>query len=181
MQAVTSVATRLNLTVIIPFAAFVITLAVLGVCSAWLAGSARIPFVLGVDVYLPKALGKTHSKWGTPVNALLVQGIVCTILLLISLYGSTVREIYEKLLKCSIVIQMIPFVYLFAGQYKLGLQRGLALVGLLATLFGIAFVFVPTEEIKNVLEFELTIIIGTVVMLGTACILFLRAKKLRAT
>jgi amino acid transporter len=172
MQAVTNVATRLSLTSLIPFAAIILALAVLGVCSAWLAGSARIPFVMGVDVYLPKALGKTHPKWGTPINALLVQGVVCTILLLISLYGSTVRDIYEKLLKCSIVIQLVPFVYLFAGQYKIGVQRGLALVGLGATLFGIAFVFIPSSGITNILEFELTLIIGTVFMLGLACVLY---------
>jgi amino acid transporter len=177
MQAVSNVTVRLHLEALIPFAAIVLFLAVLGVCSAWLAGSARIPFVMGVDVYLPKALGKTHPKWGTPVNALLVQGIVCTILLLISLSASTVREIYEKLLKCSIIIQLIPFVYLFAGQYKLGIQRWLAVIGLAATLFGIAFVFVPSSGIENVLVFELTLIVGTLIMLGLACFLFWIARK----
>lgn len=180
MQAVTIVTTQLNLQFVIPLIALVLSLAVLGICSAWLAGSARIPFVMGVEVYLPKWLGKTHSRWGTPVNALLVQGIVCTIFVLISLYGSTVREGYEKLLKCSIVIQLVPFVYLFAGLYKIGVKRGLALVGTIASLFGIAFVFVPSSGIKNILEFELTLIGGSVLMLGLACIFYWLAwrKKL---
>jgi amino acid transporter len=101
MQAATIVITRLNLQAIIPFVAVVLALAVLGVCSAWLAGSARIPFVMGVDVYLPKALGKLHPKWNTPMNALLVQGVVCTAFVIMSVSGSTVREGFEKLLKCS--------------------------------------------------------------------------------
>jgi amino acid transporter len=172
MQAATIVITRLHLQELIPFVAIVLSLAVLGVCSAWLAGSARIPFVMGVDVYLPKALGKLHPKWNTPINALLVQGIVCTAFVVMSLSGSTVREGFEKLLKCSIIIQLIPFVYLFAGQFKLGIQRWPALIGLAATLFGIAFVFVPSSGIENVAEFELTLIIGTVFMLGMAVILF---------
>ncbi len=180
MQAVTTVTTRLNLVLLIPFAAFLLSLAVLGVCSAWLAGSARIPFVMGVEVYLPRWLGKTHPRWGTPVNALLVQGIVCTIFVLISLYGSTVREGYEKLLKCSILIQLIPFVYLFAGQFKIGIKRIVALVGAAATLFGIAFVFVPSSGIKDVWDFELTLIGGSVTMLGLACIFYWLAPRKKA-
>jgi glutamate:GABA antiporter len=177
MQAATIVITRLNLQAIIPFVAVVLALAVLGVCSAWLAGSARIPFVMGVDVYLPKALGKLHPKWNTPMNALLVQGVVCTAFVIMSLSGSTVREGFEKLLKCSIVLQLIPFVYLFAGLYKIGVKRGLALIGCITSLFGIAFVFVPSSGIENFWAFELTILGGSVFMLGLACVLYWIARK----
>jgi hypothetical protein len=74
---------------------------------------------------------------------------------------------------------LIPFVYLFAGQFKLRIRRGLALIGLATTLFGIAFVFVPSSGIQNIIDFELTLIGGTVFMLGTACILYWRALRVR--
>ena len=40
-----------------------------GIASAWLSGSARIPFVAGLDRYLPASLGKLHPRTATPWSA----------------------------------------------------------------------------------------------------------------
>ncbi|MGH9857738.1 MAG: APC family permease, partial [Acidobacteriota bacterium] len=95
MQAVTNVAVTLQQTGLVPVFAILISLAVLGICSAWMSGAARIPFVMGLNVYLPPALGKTHSRWNTPYVALIVQAVISSILILLSLYGANVREAYE--------------------------------------------------------------------------------------
>ena len=55
-----------------PFA-FVLSISIAGIASAWLSGSARIPFVAGLDSYLPSALGKLHPRFSTPYIALIVQ------------------------------------------------------------------------------------------------------------
>src|SRR5207302_7160905 len=50
----------------------------LGGVGAWLAGSARLPFVAGIDGALPPAFGRIHPRWHTPHVGLLVQGGLAT-------------------------------------------------------------------------------------------------------
>jgi amino acid transporter len=94
-------------------AAVLIVLTGMGGVGAWLAGAARIPFVVGVDRYLPAALGKVHPKWQTPYVALLVQGIGATVFLWLSVQGSTVEEAYLVLVDTTIIVYFIPYLYLF--------------------------------------------------------------------
>jgi len=47
--------------IIAPFA-FLLSLSIAGIGSAWLGGSARIPFVAGLDSYMPAWLGKIHPE-----------------------------------------------------------------------------------------------------------------------
>lgn len=172
MQAVTIASSQLNLSALIPVVAVLFSLAVLGVCSAWISGAARIPFVMGVDVYLPPLLAKTHEKWRTPYWALLIQAIVSSIFILVSLYGSFVRDAYEFLLKSSVVLQLIPFVYLFLGLWKLKGNRFVALLGFFATCFGILFVLIPSANVENKLRFEIQMITSCVLMLGIGFVFY---------
>lgn len=177
MQAVAFAATDLHMGYLVRIIAILLSLAVLGVCSAWMAGAARIPFVMGLDVYLPSALGKTHPKWQTPYVALIVQGVLSSIFVYLSLIGTTVGEAYAILLKSSVVLQLIPFLYLFWGLWRLKQKRILALMGTMATGFGILFVFVPPTSETNVLGMELKIIGSSAVMLGVAAVFYILGKR----
>ena len=54
-----------------------------GGLGAWVTGTARLPFVMGLGHYLPERLGAVHPKYGSPHVALLVQaGAVSLVLLL---------------------------------------------------------------------------------------------------
>lgn len=176
MQAVTVAANTLNLRFLIPVIAVVIGVAITGICSAWLAGSARIPFVMGVEAYLPKKIGLTHPRWNSPYVALLVQGIVSTIFILISLHGTNVLKAYDVLLKCSIVIQLVPFVYLFAGLLKLRVKWLAGFLGLTSTIFGIIFVFFPTTD-EDIFQFRVKVVAGTVFMLGLAYVFYTTSRR----
>ncbi len=55
-------------------------LSIAGIGSAWMGGSARIPFVAGLDSYMPAWLGKVHPKYATPHAALIVQALVSLVL-----------------------------------------------------------------------------------------------------
>lgn len=179
MQAVTNVASGLRATALIPLFAILISLAVLGICSAWMSGAARIPFVMGLNVYLPAVLGKTHSRWRTPYVALLVQAVISSILILISLYGTNVGEAYEKLLSSSVAIQLIPFLYLFAALWKLGAHRVWAALGFIATAAGVLLVFVPSSGVDSPLRFFVEVSISFTVMIGAAVLLYWRASRVR--
>src|SRR6202035_6029173 len=109
--------------IIAPFA-FLLSLSIAGIGSAWLGGSARIPFVAGLDSYMPAWLGKIHPKYATPYAALIVHAVVSMILVVInfSFTGVGVQETFQKLLSLAVVLQLIPFLYMFGALLKMALQ-----------------------------------------------------------
>lgn len=92
-----------------------ITLGTLGLFGSWLTGNARIPFVIGLDSYLPKSFGSIHPKFGTPHVSLFWQGVIVTILFLTSQAGSTITEAFLILYNMSILLYFLPFLYMFAA------------------------------------------------------------------
>jgi amino acid transporter len=87
VQAVNHMASRVGIVwITIPFA-LLLSLSIAGIGSAWMGGSARIPFVAGLDSYMPAWLGKVHPRYATPHAALIVQGIVSALLVVVNFYG----------------------------------------------------------------------------------------------
>jgi len=89
-QATAALVERLGAGWLAPVAGIVAVLLVLGNLGgvgAWLAGSARLPYVAGVDGALPAAFGRIHPRWQTPYVGLLVQGVIATVFVVASLVG----------------------------------------------------------------------------------------------
>ena len=121
-QAAAAVAARLQTPILAPIAALVAILLVMGNVGgvgAWLAGSARIPFVAGLDAVLPAAFGRVHPRWQTPYVALLVQAGVAALFVAAGLVGSTVRDAYVALTDMTIILYFIPYLYLFGSYLRL--------------------------------------------------------------
>ena len=70
LQGVDKMTVRLGTRWILLPMALLVSISVIGATSAWLSGSARILFVSGIDQYLPKVLGKLHTRHATPYVAL---------------------------------------------------------------------------------------------------------------
>src|SRR5256885_1888578 len=84
VQAVGGMAQRLGIGWIgIPFA-LMLSVAIAGIGSAWMGGAARIPFVAGLDSYMPAWMGRIHPRYATPHAALIVQFIVSAALVVIN-------------------------------------------------------------------------------------------------
>ncbi|HKW42105.1 MAG TPA: APC family permease [Gemmatimonadales bacterium] len=154
-QATAALVERLAVPALAPAAAIVAILLVLGNLGgvgAWLAGSARLPFVAGVDGALPPAFGRIHPRWQTPYVALLTQGAIATLFVVASLLGTTVKNAYLVLTQTTLVLFFIPYLYLFLAYLRLRRRRtnGTALVGVVgfaAVLFSIVLGFVvPADE-----------------------------------
>ncbi|MCD4786430.1 MAG: APC family permease [Candidatus Eremiobacteraeota bacterium] len=112
IQVIAKVGEKVGILWITPILAFLITLGGLGGCGACLSATARIPFVIGIDRYLPEWIGRVHPKWGTPANAILVQGIFSTVFILMAL-GGNLKDSYLALLDATIVLYFIPYIYMF--------------------------------------------------------------------
>jgi amino acid transporter len=187
VQAVSHMATRVGVGwVVAPFA-FMLSLSIAGIGSAWLGGSARIPFVAGLDSYMPAWLGRIHPRYSTPYAALIVHAGVSLILVVInfSFTGAGVQETFQKLLSLAVVLQLIPFLYMFGALLKIALQddfvkgrysRSTLIMagasGLVTTTLGIAVAFSPAQQIKSVLAYEVWMVGGTVLFVGLAAFFF---------
>ncbi|HZV60357.1 MAG TPA: APC family permease, partial [Candidatus Eremiobacteraceae bacterium] len=110
VQAVRHMATRLGVGWIVAPFAFMLSISIAGIGSAWLGGSARIPFVAGLDSYMPAWLGRIHPKYATPYAALIVHASVSMILVILnfSFTGERVQETFQKLLSLAVVLQLVP-------------------------------------------------------------------------
>ena len=118
MQAISGAAARVGWYGLGPTVAFLIVLANLGGVGAYLASLARLPFVVGIDRYLPPAFGRVHPKWGTPVVALVTQALCCTLFVVLGQAGSSVRGAYQFLVAMSIITNFIPYLLMFAALIR---------------------------------------------------------------
>lgn len=119
MQAITSAAARVGWYGIGPAVALLICLANLGGVGAYLAALARIPFVAGIDRFLPPAFGRVHPRWGTPAVALVTQAISCLVFILLGQAGSTVHGAYQVLVTMTIITNFGPYLFMFAAMIRL--------------------------------------------------------------
>ena len=91
VQAIAKTSERVGLPGFLPIAAFLIALSNVGSSGAYLAAVARLPFVAGVDHYLPASFGKLHPRWGTPWVALLTQAVIGAIFIFLGQAGTSVQ------------------------------------------------------------------------------------------
>jgi len=187
VQAVSHMAGQVHVAwVVAPFA-FLLSLSIAGIGSAWLGGSARIPFVAGLDSYMPAWLGKIHPKYATPYAALMVHATVSVILVAVNFLSTTkgVQESFQRLLSLAVVLQLIPFLYMFGALLKIALDDGFVrghygkrtLVfagasGLVTTTLGIALAFFPAQQIGSLWRYEVWMVGGTIVFIGLAAFFF---------
>jgi len=194
VQAISHMAGKVGVTWIITPVALMLSLSIAGIGSAWMGGSARIPFVAGLDSYMPSWLGKVHPKYATPYAALIVQAVVSLVLIVINFYASGgVQEAFQTMLSLAVVLQLVPFLYVFAallkfaGKPNLGAGRyGRATLvfagasGFLTTLLGIALAFFPAKQITSVWKYEMKMFGFTLFFLLLAVFFFFVYGRLKS-
>ena len=150
MQAVSAGANAAHIGWIVVPLAIVMGVATGGAASAWFAGSSRIPFVAGLTSALPRSLGRVHPRWHSPHIALTTCALLAGVFTALSLTGSSVAEAYQVLLKAAVVIQLIPFIYLFLALARTpaatAAARAAGVLGLTTTVFGLGAAFLPTAR-----------------------------------
>src|SRR4030081_1686972 len=174
VQAVGHMASRVGASWIVAPFAFLLSVSIAGIGSAWLAGSARIPFVAGLDSYMPSWLGRVHPQFSTPYAALIVHAVVSMILVIVNFTAAGAQETFQKLLSLAVVLQLVPFVYMFGALLKISAapafvkaRYGRATLlfagasGLVTTSMGIALAFFPAAQITSLLSYEVWMFGGT--------------------
>jgi len=185
VQAVGHMAERVGVGWIVAPFALLLSFSIAGIGSAWLGGSARIPFVAGLDSYMPAWMAKVHPRYATPYAALIVHAAVSMVLIVMNFVGAGVQETFQKMLSLAVVLQLIPFLYMFGALLKLaasdsagnGYYRKTTLIlagvsGLVTTILGIALVFFPAPQITSLWSYEAWMFGGTLFFIGLAAFFF---------
>jgi glutamate:GABA antiporter len=186
VQAVSHMADQVGVRWIVAPFAFLLSLSIAGIGSAWLAGSARIPFVAGLDSYMPAWLGKIHPKYATPYAALIVHATVSLILVILNFMSTgNVQASFQSLLSLAVVLQLVPFLYVFGAllriawrkdfrkqQYSRGTLIAAGVSGLVTTAIAMVVAFFPAAQIESVARYEVWMVGGTLLFVGMAAFFF---------
>jgi amino acid transporter len=181
-------------------AALLVSIGNAGGVGSTVAGIARVPFVVGIDRYLPAAFGKIHSKWKTPYISILVQAGISGAILLLSQINQSTRSAYQILIDAAIILYFIPFLYMFAAVIKLSRRKDRAEnahavlvpggvsgvwiaggLGFLVVLLGIVVSLVPPGDASSKLGFELELVAGTLGSIFIGLILYWRGARSKAS
>jgi amino acid transporter len=162
LQAIEAIGGRIGAPWLARIAAVLVTINVLGGVDGWFAATARLPFVVGVDRFLPRAFAELHPRWGTPHVALLTQAAIAGFFVVLGQAGTSVRGAYDALVSMGIVAYFIPYLFMFAAMVKLQARpagpgvlrtpggRGVAvllgLLGWLTTAVSIGLALVPPAD-----------------------------------
>ena len=100
------------------------TLNALGGVGGWFAATARLPFVAGIDRFLPPAFGDLHPKWRTPYVALLVQAAIAALFVFLGQAGTSVRGAYDALVSMGIIALFHPVPVHVRGDDRAAARAG---------------------------------------------------------
>ncbi len=86
---------RLGLARFLAPLALLVGLNAVGGAAAFLSSTSRLPFVAGVDRYLPPVFGRIHQRFRTPWVAIGIYGMASMLIALLSQAGTTVRGAFS--------------------------------------------------------------------------------------
>jgi amino acid transporter len=194
-QALTAVAMRAGMPIFGVIAAVLVTLSQIGCLGAWITGTARLPFLFGLDRYLPKALGAVHPATGSPHVALLTQGVLATLVLLAAISGSAVREAYLMLIDMTVILTFLPLLYMFAAlpmlrRRAIGKPANITLIpggsfacwlvggsGFLVTLLALIVAMVPPADSTSRALFAIKVIGGCTGLIAVGLVFYVRGRR----
>jgi amino acid transporter len=158
--------------------AILIGIAFIGQLDTWIAGNTRLPYVVGIDRYLPEGFKRVHPRWGTPYVSLFTQAGIATLFLLMAQLGETVRAAYQIMVDMMLIATLLPFVYIFAAGFRFA-SRLAAVSGIAVTVLAIALSAMPPPEAASVWVFETKVVGGSVLIIIVGLLVFRRYRRAR--
>jgi amino acid transporter len=168
LQAVGEGAARLGVGGVLPVVALLILVSNVGAAGAFLAACSRVPFVAGLDRYLPPAFARLDPRWGTPYVSLWTQFTAAAVFVFLGQAGTSVKGAYDVLVSMTVITTFIPYLFLFAAMVRLAekvedaeeprffrvpggplVSRGFAVLGFSTTLACIVLSLIPPPDEPN--------------------------------
>jgi amino acid transporter len=195
METVVAGTQRIGWNGLVPIMAALLVMANVGAVGAWLTASARLPFLAGIDRYLPERFGRIHPRWGTAACRIHLAGVFATGFILLAQSGSTVAGAYQILVSMSIISYFMPYLFTFASVLRM--QRTpagpdvirppggritatiLASVGFAVTLVSMLLACVPDAAEPNKPLAVLKVVGSMVLLVGIGQIVYMHGQHQR--
>jgi amino acid transporter len=195
MRGIEHLGGTLHIPWLVPLVAALVTLSAVGGAAGYLSATSRLPFVAGIDRYLPAAFGRIHPRYRTPWVALLVYGCAGIVTAILGQAGTTVRGAYDVLVSMSVITMFIPYLLLFAALISLA-RRGaisryplpggaplaiiLAGVGFLSTAFAIVLSAFPAPDDANPPLAVAKVLLSTLAIVVSGLLVFAIGRRHKA-
>jgi amino acid transporter len=192
VNGIAMLASRLGFAWLLAPVALLVALNSVGGAAANLSSTARLPFVVGVDRYLPRAFGSIHPRYRTPWVAIAVYGAAGVVVALLSQAGTSVRGAYNVLVSMSVIALFLPYLFLFSAMIRHQSRPAapevrrvpggkpvamvLASIGLVSTAITIVLSAIPGADETNKPLAVAKVVGGTMVLVGIGVGVFLVAR-----
>ena len=173
--------------------ALLVGLNAVGGAAAYLSSTSRLPFVAGIDHYLPSAFGRIHPRYRTPWVAIGIYGLAGICIALLGQAGTTVRGAYDVLVSMAVLSYLLPYLFLFSAMIRLQSQPAgpevrrvpggrpvaivLASIGLVSTSVTIVLSAIPGADEQDKTLAVLKVLGGTIVLVGAGVAVFLAERR----
>ncbi|MFC1576217.1 APC family permease [Candidatus Omnitrophota bacterium] len=182
MEAFQHLLDRFGLRWFIPLIAILITAGSIGELCSWIIGPSKGLLTTAKQGHIPPFLQRVNKK-GVPVNILLVQAVIVSVVAFVFLLMPTVSSSYWILSALTIILYLIMYLFLYATVIKLRYSKpdvprasripgglvGIWIVGgigFLGALVTLIIGFFPPSQLKtgNVFFYEGFLIVGMLLM-----------------
>jgi len=196
MRGVATLGAHLHLAWLAIPVALLIGVNTVGGAAAYLSSTSRLPFVAGIDAYLPRVFGRVHPRFRTPWVAIGLYGLAGIVVALLGQTGTTVHGAYDVLVSMSIITNFLPFLFLFASMIRLQRREAgsdvirvwggrpvaiaLACMGLATTVLTIVLSVIPGADETNKALAVAKVLISTAALLAAGVAVFVVAQRKKA-
>ena len=193
MTAIDFLCRRLGTAGLIAPVAILVGISNVGAAAAYLSATARLPFVAGINHYLPSVFGRIHPRWKTPYVAIISYGLAGILFGLLSQVGTSVKGAYDMLVSMTVITYFTPYLFLFAAMIRLQSRPSppdairlpggkrfaipLACVGFFSTTAAIILSLLPAEDERNPAEALFKIAAMTLLLLLAGYAVYRRGER----
>jgi len=169
--------------------AFLLTFAEFAAVTIWLLAPVIMFFKCTPQGILPSWMHKTNKN-GTPANALIFQGILVSLTMVLTSLLPSVNSMYQILVLMATILYFIPYLLLVIAYVKLSanlkssnqiMSKLLAFGVFISVLFGIIISFLPSSDLKtrhDILLYETELISGPLIFILAGWFLYACRGKL---
>ncbi|MGA8907975.1 MAG: hypothetical protein WB524_10180, partial [Acidobacteriaceae bacterium] len=172
-----------------------LVLGAIGGAAAYLSSTSRLPFVAGIDLYLPPVFARVHPRFRTPWVAIVVYGLAGMLMAALGQAGTSVRGAYDVMVSMTIITTFLPFLALFAAMMwaqnqpagpevmrvpgKRPVAIAVAVVGFVTTAVAIVLSVFPAEEEPHKAMAVAKVLVLTAVLVGAGAMVFWMGQRKR--
>jgi len=178
--------------------AIMIIIGLLASGTTWLLGVDRAFAASGYDGNIPTALGHYHPKFGTPDRVAIIGGLVSSLVLALNMasLAGGLGDVYSTLLNMAVLAGTAPYLFMFPALLIFrkrypnvhrpfqvpGGHTGAwiaVIIGLIWIVFTLIFVYIPPSGSAHPGKYVTELVVGTVLAIVIASILFWLARDQR--